>query len=141
MKNLLGFNFNFVCWCSVRRGDVLSAWSGIRPLVTNPNSKDTQSLARNHIIEISDNRLVTIAGARLCGHSAQASRTTTQINGKQRPEFDRYATTYSCYLFRFWFWFYYHEQPNLIIQFIRDVTRVSVCASFPGPSSTPRGQS
>ena len=47
---------------SVRRGDVLSAWSGIRPLVTNPNSKDTQSLARNHIIEVSDNNLITIAG-------------------------------------------------------------------------------
>jgi len=46
----------------VRRGDVLSAWSGIRPLVTNPNSKDTQSLARNHIIEVSDNNLITIAG-------------------------------------------------------------------------------
>jgi len=52
-----------VCvWLSVRRGDVLSAWSGIRPLVTNPNSKDTQSLARNHIIEVSDNNLITIAG-------------------------------------------------------------------------------
>jgi len=52
-------------WCgclSVRRGDVLSAWSGIRPLVTNPNSKDTQSLARNHVIEVSDNNLITIAG-------------------------------------------------------------------------------
>ena len=50
------------CVVSVRRGDVLSAWSGIRPLVTNPNSKDTQSLARNHIIEVSDNNLITIAG-------------------------------------------------------------------------------
>jgi len=47
---------------TVRRGDVLSAWSGIRPLVVNPASKDTQSLARNHVIEVSDNNLVTIAG-------------------------------------------------------------------------------
>ena len=30
----------------VRRGDVLSAWSGIRPLVSDPNKPDTQSLAR-----------------------------------------------------------------------------------------------
>lgn len=30
----------------VRRGDVLSAWSGIRPLVSDPNKEDTQSLAR-----------------------------------------------------------------------------------------------
>ena len=28
----------------VRRGDVLSAWSGIRPLVKDPNAEDTQSL-------------------------------------------------------------------------------------------------
>lgn len=28
----------------VRRGDVLSAWSGIRPLVSDPNKPDSQSL-------------------------------------------------------------------------------------------------
>jgi len=56
---------SFPASLSVRRGDVLSAWSGIRPLVTNPNSKDTQSLARNHIIEVSDNNLITIAGQSL----------------------------------------------------------------------------
>jgi len=47
---------------AVRRGDVLSAWSGIRPLVLNPNARDTQSIARNHIIEVSPSNLVTIAG-------------------------------------------------------------------------------
>lgn len=31
----------------IRRGDVLSAWSGIRPLVKDPDAKDTQSLVRN----------------------------------------------------------------------------------------------
>ena len=46
----------------MRRGDVLAAWSGIRPLVTDPNSKDTQSICRNHIVTISDSGLVTIAG-------------------------------------------------------------------------------
>ena len=30
----------------VRRGDVLSAWSGIRPLVRNPKAKDSQSLGQ-----------------------------------------------------------------------------------------------
>ncbi len=28
----------------VRRGDVLSAWAGIRPLVKDPNAPNTQSL-------------------------------------------------------------------------------------------------
>lgn len=46
----------------MRRGDVLAAWSGIRPLVLNPNAKDTQSIARNHIIEVSPSKLITIAG-------------------------------------------------------------------------------
>ena len=50
------------CLFPVRRGDVLSAWSGIRPLVLNPNAKDTQSIARNHIIEVSDSNMITIAG-------------------------------------------------------------------------------
>lgn len=46
----------------VRRGDVLAAWSGIRPLVSDPNSKDTQSISRNHVIEVSHGKMVTIAG-------------------------------------------------------------------------------
>lgn len=49
-------------YSAVRRGDVLAAWSGIRPLVTDPTSKDTQSICRNHIVSISDSGLVTIAG-------------------------------------------------------------------------------
>ena len=47
---------------AVRRGDVLSAWSGIRPLVSDPNASETQSIARNHIIEVSNSKLITIAG-------------------------------------------------------------------------------
>ncbi len=56
MKNYLSADVQ------VRRGDVLAAWSGIRPLVINPNKKDTQSIARNHIIHVSDSGLVTIGG-------------------------------------------------------------------------------
>ena len=48
----------------VRRGDVLSAWSGIRPLVRDPDAKDTQSLVRNHMINISEAGLLTIAGGK-----------------------------------------------------------------------------
>lgn len=55
-----------VCVSLVRRGDVLAAWSGIRPLVSDPNSKDTQSISRNHVIEVSHSKMVTIAGGKLC---------------------------------------------------------------------------
>jgi glycerol-3-phosphate dehydrogenase len=48
----------------VRRGDVLAAWAGIRPLVRNPNAKDTASLVRNHLIYVSESGLVTISGGK-----------------------------------------------------------------------------
>jgi len=57
----------------VRRGDVLSAWSGIRPLVSDPNKTDTQSLARNHIVHVSPSNLVTIAGGKWTTYRAMAA--------------------------------------------------------------------
>uniref|UniRef100_A0A8C3K513 Glycerol-3-phosphate dehydrogenase n=1 Tax=Calidris pygmaea TaxID=425635 RepID=A0A8C3K513_9CHAR len=59
----------------VRRGDVLAAWSGIRPLVTDPNSKDTQSISRNHVVTISESGLVTIAGGKWTTYRAMAQDT------------------------------------------------------------------
>ncbi|GAB1600952.1 glycerol-3-phosphate dehydrogenase, mitochondrial-like isoform X2 [Argonauta hians] len=59
----------------VRRGDVLSAWSGIRPLVRDPNKSDTQSLARNHIIEVADDNLITIAGGKWTTYRHMAEET------------------------------------------------------------------
>lgn len=59
----------------VRRGDVLSAWSGIRPLVSDPNKDDTQSLARNHIVHVSPSNLVTIAGGKWTTYRAMAEHT------------------------------------------------------------------
>lgn len=49
---------------NVRRGDVLAAWSGIRPLVKDPAARNTESLVRNHLISISDSGLVTCAGGK-----------------------------------------------------------------------------
>lgn len=48
----------------VRRGDVLAAWSGIRPLVKDPNAKNTESLVRNHLIDVSPSGLMTCAGGK-----------------------------------------------------------------------------
>ncbi|CAB3408328.1 unnamed protein product [Caenorhabditis bovis] len=60
---------------SVRRGDVMSAWSGLRPLVRDPNKKDTKSLARNHIIEVGQSGLVTIAGGKWTTYRHMAEET------------------------------------------------------------------
>ncbi|XP_062594574.1 glycerol-3-phosphate dehydrogenase, mitochondrial-like isoform X1 [Saccostrea cucullata] len=59
----------------VRRGDVLSAWCGIRPLVSDPNKKDTQSVARNHIIEVAEDHLITIAGGKWTTYRHMAEET------------------------------------------------------------------
>ncbi|XP_054168347.1 glycerol-3-phosphate dehydrogenase, mitochondrial-like [Oppia nitens] len=49
---------------NVRRGDVMSAWAGIRPLVLDPSKPNTESIARNHIIDLSPSGLVTVAGGK-----------------------------------------------------------------------------
>jgi len=49
---------------NVRRGDVLAAWSGIRPLVKDPAAKNTESLVRNHLINVSPSGLLTCAGGK-----------------------------------------------------------------------------
>lgn len=49
---------------NVRRGDVLAAWSGIRPLVKDPNAKNTESLVRNHLVNVSPSGLLTCAGGK-----------------------------------------------------------------------------
>jgi glycerol-3-phosphate dehydrogenase len=49
---------------NVRRGDVLAAWSGIRPLVKDPKAKNTESLVRNHLVTVSPSGLLTCAGGK-----------------------------------------------------------------------------
>ncbi|TBU59006.1 DAO-domain-containing protein [Dichomitus squalens] len=59
----------------VRRGDVLSAWAGLRPLVRNPNAASTEGLVRNHMIHVSDSGLLTIAGGKWTTYRAMAEET------------------------------------------------------------------
>ncbi|PKI82702.1 glycerol-3-phosphate dehydrogenase [Malassezia vespertilionis] len=60
---------------TVKRSDVQSAWSGLRPLVKDPNARDTQSLVRNHLITVSDNNLLTIAGGKWTTYREMAEET------------------------------------------------------------------
>lgn len=62
----------------VRRGDVLSAWAGIRPLVLDLNKSkpgSTEAIARNHIIYVSDSNLITIAGGKWTTYRVMAQHT------------------------------------------------------------------
>ncbi len=49
---------------TVRREDIRAAWSGLRPLVSNPKAADTAKLSRDHIINISSSGLITVAGGK-----------------------------------------------------------------------------
>ncbi|KAJ2616512.1 mitochondrial glycerol-3-phosphate dehydrogenase [Coemansia sp. RSA 1365] len=62
----------------IRRGDVLSAWSGIRPLVRDPKAKNTKDLVRNHMIHTSDSGLITIAGGKWTTYREMAKETIDQ---------------------------------------------------------------
>ncbi|KAJ8082348.1 mitochondrial glycerol-3-phosphate dehydrogenase [Marasmius tenuissimus] len=62
----------------VRRGDVLSAWSGLRPLIKDPSASEgsTQGLVRNHLVYVNpSSRLVTIAGGKWTTYRKMAEET------------------------------------------------------------------
>ncbi|CAB3397291.1 unnamed protein product [Caenorhabditis bovis] len=72
LKNTLGRDL------TIRREDVSSAWCGLRPLVYDPKKGDTKSLVRNHIVEVSDSGLVTIAGGKWTTFRSMAQDTVDE---------------------------------------------------------------
>jgi glycerol-3-phosphate dehydrogenase len=62
----------------IGRQDVLSAWSGLRPLVSNPKAADTAQLSRDHVIQVSPSGLITIAGGKWTTYRRMALDTVEQ---------------------------------------------------------------
>lgn len=56
----------------VRRTDVLSAWSGIRPLAMDPSAKNTESISRDHVVCEDFPGLVTITGGKWTTYRSMA---------------------------------------------------------------------
>jgi glycerol-3-phosphate dehydrogenase len=48
----------------ISREDVLAAWSGLRPLVSNPKASDTAKLSRDHVVNVSSSGLLTVTGGK-----------------------------------------------------------------------------
>jgi len=48
----------------VRRSDVQSAWSGIRPLAVDPGAADTASASRDHVVALEADGLLTVSGGK-----------------------------------------------------------------------------
>ena len=98
----------------VRRGDVLSAWSGLRPLVMNPKAKNTESLVRNHLIDISPDGLLTIAGGKWTTYRAMAAETIDAAVKAYDLEPKRACVTEHLKLFGSHAW-----RKNLFVQLIQ----------------------
>lgn len=73
---------------NVDRSDVLAAWSGIRPLVRDPNKTSSQALVRNHLISVSPSGLLTCAGGKWTTYRQMAEEAVdeaiSQFNLKPR---------------------------------------------------------
>jgi glycerol-3-phosphate dehydrogenase len=57
------------------RSDIKSAWSGLRPLVSDPGKADTAKLSRDHVLEESPSGLLTIAGGKWTTYRKMAGDT------------------------------------------------------------------
>lgn len=65
----------------VKKSDILAVWTGLRPLVSDPRAVDTARLSRDHIIQISDSGLITIAGGKWTTYRKMAEDTVDQVAG------------------------------------------------------------
>ncbi|SNY90174.1 glycerol-3-phosphate dehydrogenase [Cohaesibacter sp. ES.047] len=61
------------------KSDVRSSWSGIRPLVFDPDAKDTAELARDHVIIEDESGLVTISGGKWTTYRFMAEQALDKI--------------------------------------------------------------
>jgi glycerol-3-phosphate dehydrogenase len=66
------------------RGDVLSVFAGLRPLVRAEGGSDTKSVSREHVVFVSNSGLVTILGGKWTTYRKMAEDTLTdaiQVGG------------------------------------------------------------
>lgn len=72
---------------SLTKSDVISAYAGLRPLVTQAG-KDVHQTSREHEIWASESGLVTIAGGKLTTFREMARQLVDLVEKKLRTEFD-----------------------------------------------------
>mmetsp|Transcript_1276 Transcript_1276/g.3053 ORF Transcript_1276/g.3053 Transcript_1276/m.3053 type:complete len:462 (-) Transcript_1276:265-1650(-) len=70
----------------VRQADVLSAWSGIRPLAADPDADedDTASISRDHVVSVGSDGLVTITGGKWTTYRKMAEEVVDTAVGTGR---------------------------------------------------------
>eukprot|EP00835_Amoeboradix_gromovi_P005302 NODE_486_length_7793_cov_0.204315.p1 type:complete len:501 gc:universal NODE_486_length_7793_cov_0.204315:1870-3372(+) len=60
-------------------GDIKSSWSGIRPLIRDPDAKDTKELVRSHKVITSPSGLISIVGGKWTTYRQMAKDTLESI--------------------------------------------------------------
>ena len=68
----------------VRRSEIRATWAGLRPLVRNPDAKDTKEIAREHIVEISDGGLITVCGGKWTTYRRMAEDAVDAVLNKDQ---------------------------------------------------------
>ncbi len=63
---------------SVTKDDIKATWSGLRPLVADPDAADTSNLVRDHVISMSNAGLLTIVGGKWTSYRRMAEDTVDQ---------------------------------------------------------------
>jgi glycerol-3-phosphate dehydrogenase len=80
----------------VRREDVLSVWSGIRPLAKDPSATNTADAVRDHLVISDDHGMVTVTGGKWttyrCGPVATAASRVLSAPLRLRPLLQGKAT-------------------------------------------------
>ncbi|WP_331774750.1 glycerol-3-phosphate dehydrogenase/oxidase [Sulfurospirillum sp. 1612] len=70
----------------IQKSDILSAWSGLRPLVTLKHTADTKELVREHYIEESKSGLITIAGGKWTSYRKMAEDVMDVVQKTRREK-------------------------------------------------------
>jgi glycerol-3-phosphate dehydrogenase len=68
--------------CSFSKDDIISTWSGLRPLIAPPSDAGASEVSREHHLEFIDPGLVIIAGGKLTTHREMAEQCVNFIFNK-----------------------------------------------------------
>lgn len=77
---------------SLTSQDVKAVWTGIRPLVKNPKKGNTESLVRDHFIEISPSGLLTITGGKWTTFRKMAEDAVDRLALVEKPPKEHAST-------------------------------------------------
>jgi glycerol-3-phosphate dehydrogenase len=61
------------------KDDVLSVWTGIRPLVRDPSKAQTEKIVRKHLIKIDEDNLVSLTGGKWTIYRLMAEETIDKV--------------------------------------------------------------